>query len=99
PPAVHPLSLHDALPISKARTDSGFTRKEIQKSEERIFLPGRKNPVLLKEGHPALRLLQRVRDEAHRFSVKSHRARRKKSAFSQGDRKSTRLNSSHVKIS
>ncbi len=70
--------------LAKARTDSGFTRKEIKKSEERIFLPGRKNPVLLKEGHPALRLLQRVRDEAHRFSVKSHRARRKKSSFSQG---------------
>lgn len=70
--------------LAKARTQSAFTRKEISQSEERIFLPGRKNPVLLKEGHPALRLLQRVRDEAHRFSVKSHRARRKKSSFKGG---------------
>jgi excinuclease ABC subunit C len=70
--------------LAKARTESAFTRKEVNKSEERIFLPGRKNPVLLKEGHPALRLLQRVRDEAHRFSVKSHRIRRKKSSFKEG---------------
>lgn len=73
-----------SLPIcslAKARTDSGFTLKEVERSEERIFVPNRKNPILLKEGHPALRLLQNVRDEAHRFSVKSHRVRRKKSTL------------------
>jgi excinuclease ABC subunit C len=63
--------------LAKSRTESAFTRKEIQKSEERIFVPNRKNPIILKEGHPALRLLQQVRDEAHRFSVKSHQTRRK----------------------
>ncbi len=70
--------------LAKARTQSAFTRKEVNRSQERIFLPGRKNPVLLAEGHPALRLLQRVRDEAHRFSVVSHRRRRKNSAFKSG---------------
>lgn len=64
--------------LAKARTESGFTLKTVDRGEERIFLPDRKNPILLKEGHPALRLLQQVRDEAHRFSVKMHRARRKK---------------------
>jgi excinuclease ABC subunit C len=64
--------------LAKSRTQSAFTRKEIEKSEERIFIPNRKNPILLKEGNPALRLLQQVRDEAHRFSVKMHRARRDK---------------------
>jgi excinuclease ABC subunit C len=64
--------------LAKARTESGFTLKEVSRSEERIFVPNRKNPIILKEGHPALRLLQRVRDEAHRFSVKSHQNRRKK---------------------
>ncbi|MBM4316754.1 MAG: excinuclease ABC subunit UvrC [Deltaproteobacteria bacterium] len=63
--------------LAKSRTESAFTRKEIEKSEERIFVPNRKNPIILKEGHPALRLLQQVRDEAHRFSVKSHQTRRK----------------------
>jgi len=63
--------------LAKSRTESAFTRKEIAKSEERIFVPNRKNPIILKEGHPALRLLQQVRDEAHRFSVKSHQTRRK----------------------
>lgn len=67
--------------LAKSRTSSAFTRHEIEKSEERIFIPNRKNPIILKEGHPALRLLQQVRDEAHRFSVKSHRVRRKKRTF------------------
>jgi excinuclease ABC subunit C len=64
--------------LAKARTESNFTRKEVDRSEERIFIPNQKNPIVLREGHPALRLLQQVRDEAHRFSVKMHRARRKK---------------------
>ncbi len=63
--------------LAKSRTESAFTRKEIEKSEERIFVPNRKNPIILKEGNAALRLLQQVRDEAHRFSVKSHQTRRK----------------------
>ncbi|HYM36874.1 MAG TPA: excinuclease ABC subunit UvrC, partial [Nitrospiraceae bacterium] len=40
---------------------------------ERIFLPGRKNPIILKPNSPATHLLQRVRDEAHRFAVAYHR--------------------------
>jgi excinuclease ABC subunit C len=64
--------------LAKARTESAFTLKEVERSEERIFVPNRKNPIILKENNAALRLLQQVRDEAHRFSVKSHRARRKK---------------------
>ncbi len=69
------------LALAKSHVDRAFTRKEISKSEERIFLPNRKNPVILKENNPALRLLQQVRDEAHRFSVKSHRRRRDKAAI------------------
>lgn len=41
--------------------------------DERIFLAGRKNPLLLKPTSPATHLLQRVRDEAHRFAVTFHR--------------------------
>ncbi len=41
--------------------------------EERIFLPGRKNPINLKPSSPATHLLQRIRDEAHRFAITYHR--------------------------
>lgn len=67
--------------IAKARTERGFTRKEVERTEDRIFIPGRKNPLNLKEGNPAMALLQRVRDEAHRFSVYGHRRRRTKNTF------------------
>ncbi|MBX7149448.1 excinuclease ABC subunit UvrC [bacterium] len=43
------------------------------KKEEEIYLPGRKNPVILKRGSPELMLLQRIRDESHRFALKYHR--------------------------
>ena len=69
------------LALAKARTESAFTRKEVERSEDRIFIPNRKNPILLKPGNPALALVQRVRDEAHRFSVKSLHVRRKKVAL------------------
>jgi excinuclease ABC subunit C len=46
--------------------------------DERIFLPGRKNPVLLNPSSPATHLLQRVRDEAHRFAITYHRKLRGK---------------------
>lgn len=49
---------------------------------ERVFLPGRKNPVLLAANDPALHLLMRVRDEAHRFAVAFHRKRRTRAALS-----------------
>ncbi len=49
--------------LAKARGDK----------EERVFLAGRKNPILLKPQSPATHLLQRIRDEAHRFAVTYHR--------------------------
>ena len=47
--------------------------------DERIFLAGRKNPLLLKPQSPATHLLQRIRDEAHRFAITYHRKLRGKS--------------------
>ena len=44
-----------------------------QKGEDRVYLPGRKDPVYLSRWPAALFLLQRVRDEAHRFAVSYHR--------------------------
>jgi excinuclease ABC subunit C len=48
----------------------------IAKREEEIYLQGQGDPVRLDRRSPALHLLQRLRDEAHRFAVSRHRARR-----------------------
>ncbi len=45
----------------------------LAKEREEIFLPGRSGPVLLPEGSAALRLLQAVRDESHRFATTFHK--------------------------
>ena len=41
--------------------------------EERIFLPGKKTPIILPIKSPATRLVQTIRDEAHRFAITFHR--------------------------
>ena len=48
---------------------------------EKVFLPGVKDPVALPSDSPALFLLQRVRDESHRFAITYHRELRKKTQF------------------
>ena len=45
----------------------------IAKKEEVIFVPGRPSPIVLPRSSPVLQLVQRVRDEAHRFAVGFHR--------------------------
>ncbi|MBL8113950.1 MAG: excinuclease ABC subunit UvrC [Acidobacteria bacterium] len=45
----------------------------LAKREEEVFVPGRSAPILLPRRHAGLRLLQRARDEAHRFGRKHHR--------------------------
>lgn len=46
--------------------------------EERVFLAGRKNPIVLSPTAPATHLLQQIRDEAHRFALTYHRRLRRK---------------------
>ncbi|BCA55736.1 UvrABC system protein C [Nitrospira sp. KM1] len=60
------------LGLAKARGDK----------DERVFLAGRKNPILLKPQSPATHLLQRIRDEAHRFAITFHRKLRGKTLVS-----------------
>jgi excinuclease ABC subunit C len=48
----------------------------LAKREEEVFQPGRAEPLRLSRRSPSLRLLQRVRDEAHRFAVTYSRGRR-----------------------
>ncbi|MCX5823729.1 MAG: excinuclease ABC subunit UvrC [Deltaproteobacteria bacterium] len=65
----------DVIGLAKERDDP---RPEVPnetpgKGEDRVFLPGRKDPVYLSRWPAALFLLQRIRDEAHRFAVTYHR--------------------------
>jgi excinuclease ABC subunit C len=56
---------------------SGIQLASLAKREEEVFLPGRAEPLRLPRRSPSLRLLQRVRDEAHRFAVTFNRGRRR----------------------
>lgn len=71
----------DVVGLAKARTESDFESSEVKQSMERIFLPGRKNPVMLKPGTSSFQLLTHLRDEAHRFAVSYHRHLRSKRHF------------------
>jgi excinuclease ABC subunit C len=63
------FELRDAIPVIG-----------LAKREEEIFLPGQDEPVILPRNSQGLFLLQRIRDEAHRFGVTYHRQLRGKSA-------------------
>jgi len=58
--------------------ERGTTVIGLAKRIEEVFVPGRSGPVEVPRDSEALRLLQRVRDEAHRFALDFHRARRGK---------------------
>lgn len=64
--------------IAKARTLKDFQSKKITATDERFFLPGRKNPITFEKKSEALRILTYLRDEAHRFAISYHRFLREK---------------------
>jgi excinuclease ABC subunit C len=53
----------------------------LAKENEEIFIPGRSQPIVLPKASPGLQLLQRVRDEAHRFALGYHLKVRQRGAF------------------
>ncbi len=63
----------EAVGLAKDRVQAAAQSAEIRRSEERVFLPGQSNPVVLKRNSNALFLLQRVRDEAHRLAITHHK--------------------------
>lgn len=54
----------------------------LAKENEEVFLPRQSKPILLPGSSPGLQMLQRLRDEAHRFAISYHRNTRRKSSFS-----------------
>jgi excinuclease ABC subunit C len=61
----------DLVAIAKERDDEG----------EKLYRPGRKNPILLAEHSPVLLLFKQIRDEAHRFAITYHRKVRHRELF------------------
>jgi excinuclease ABC subunit C len=69
-----------ALADAAEAADRGFVG-ELARSAERVFLPGRKDPVVLRQNSAELFLLARLRDEAHRFAITFHRKLRRERNF------------------
>ena len=63
-------------------TELGTTVISLAKQLEEVFVPGRPAPLLMRHDSAPLQLLQRVRDEAHRFAIEFHRGRRDKAMTS-----------------
>jgi excinuclease ABC subunit C len=64
-----------------ALRDLGLEQLELAslaKKEELVFRPGSSEPLKIPKSSPVLQLLQRIRDEAHRFAITYHRALRAK---------------------
>jgi excinuclease ABC subunit C len=74
----------DLVSLAKSRITHDATAQTAEKSAERIFLPGRKNPVLLRQNSKPLLLLAAVRNEAHRFAIGYHRKLRSKEGIVSG---------------
>jgi len=58
--------------------ERGVAVVSLAKRIEEVFVPGRRDPIVLPHDTAALQLLQRIRDEAHRFAITHHRSRRDK---------------------
>ena len=74
----------DLVSLAKSRVLHEMTSDTIQKSDERVYKPGRKNPVVLRQNSAALLLLAAIRDEAHRFAIGYHRKLRGKEGVASG---------------
>jgi excinuclease ABC subunit C len=70
--------LSAALAAASEAGAAALPLASLAKREEEVYLPGRADPLRLSRRSPSLKLLQRARDEAHRFAVSYSRNRRAK---------------------
>ena len=73
-----PGQLGAGMKVLQGFVDRGVTVISLAKRIEEVFVPKRRTPIVLPHDTPELQLLQRVRDEAHRFAITHHRTRRDK---------------------
>ncbi|HEY8539178.1 MAG TPA: excinuclease ABC subunit UvrC, partial [Steroidobacteraceae bacterium] len=79
-----PLQLAEAVRVLRELEIEGVCVVGVAKGadrrpgQERLFLVGQESPTILPPDSPALHLIQRIRDEAHRFAITGHRQRRAK---------------------
>jgi excinuclease ABC subunit C len=69
-----------ALAAAAEAAEKGFAGEAVR-SPERVFLAGRKDPLVLRQNSAELFLLTRLRDEAHRFAITFHRKLRRERNF------------------
>src|SRR5229473_3131540 len=69
----------DVISLAKQHVLNDPRERAVVKSEERVFLPNRKDPIVLPKNSTALFLLVRIRDEAHRFAITYNRELRRRS--------------------
>jgi|MDSW01.2.fsa_nt_gb excinuclease ABC subunit C len=74
----HGIDSIDLIGLAKARTDR--SKQGSVRTFERVFLAGRKNPVILGQNSAELFILVRARDEAHRFAITMQRKRQRKAS-------------------
>jgi len=64
--------------LAKDKVVADAAGAKLRRTEERVYRPGRANPIVLRRNSNALFLLQQLRDEAHRFAITFHRSLRSK---------------------
>lgn len=72
------------ISLAKSRVKGNGKDIHIERTEERVFLPGRRNPVRFRQDSASLKLLAAIRDEAHRFAITYHRSLRDKEILHSG---------------
>jgi excinuclease ABC subunit C len=68
----------EVVSLAKQHVLNDVRDRAVTKSEERVFLPNRKDPIILPRNSTALFVLVRIRDEAHRFAITYNRDLRRR---------------------
>lgn len=71
----------DIVALAKERTKSDVASKQIQRSQERIYVDPNGEPIEFEANSEVTHLIKRIRDEAHRFVITFHRTTRAKRVF------------------